>query len=271
MKAAPTTAMGTKARREQAGVLVSATLLAALLAVKVRPELAVTAHEFEAATLACAALALAAHLAGGLSRGGAFAAFVVAFTLWIGAGAMFLLPLLMTFMLTWLSTTIGRNRKLRLEAEERHGRDALQVLANSGAAALGAIFLRGVWAQFAIVAILAEAAADTVASEIGKAFGGAPRMITSRRKAEPGANGAVTWVGSVAGIAAALLVAACVTRTWPELWPFAPLAALAGVAGMLFDSLLGATLEPPLNNDAVNFLGTCFAAGLNCALLWKLH
>jgi len=40
--------------------------------------------------------------------------------------------------------------------------------------------------------------------------------------------------------------------------------AVAGVTGMLFDSLLGALFERKgyLNNDAVNFLGTVFAVGV---------
>jgi uncharacterized membrane protein len=43
--------------------------------------------------------------------------------------------------------------------------------------------------------------------------------------------------------------------------------ALAGFVGMLFDSLLGATLQRPgrLGNDAVNFLSTVFAAAVTLA------
>jgi uncharacterized membrane protein len=42
-----------------------------------------------------------------------------------------------------------------------------------------------------------------------------------------------------------------------------------GVFGLLFDSLLGATLERAgwLNNDGVNFLSTASAAGFALALL----
>jgi uncharacterized membrane protein len=42
-----------------------------------------------------------------------------------------------------------------------------------------------------------------------------------------------------------------------------PPMAVGAIAGMLFDSLLGATLEGKLlNNDAVNFLSTASAAAV---------
>jgi uncharacterized membrane protein len=45
---------------------------------------------------------------------------------------------------------------------------------------------------------------------------------------------------------------------------------IAGVAGMLFDSFLGAVFERKghLNNDAVNLLGTAFAVGIAWTFLF---
>jgi uncharacterized membrane protein len=57
------------------------------------------------------------------------------------------------------------------------------------------------------LAALTEATADTVSSEIGQAFGGRPVMVLSFRRVEPGADGAVTFVGSCAGVAGGALVA----------------------------------------------------------------
>ena len=47
-------------------------------------------------------------------------------------------------------------------------------------------------------------------------------------------------------------------------WRWAPIIALAGVLGMFFDSVLGATFENrgKMGNDAVNFVSTVFAADL---------
>jgi hypothetical protein len=57
------------------------------------------------------------------------------------------------------------------------------------------------------LAALAEAAADTVSSEIGQVLGGRPRMITNLRAVEPGSDGAVSVAGTVAGLVAAAIVA----------------------------------------------------------------
>jgi uncharacterized protein (TIGR00297 family) len=112
------------------------------------------------------------------------------------------------------------------------------------------------------LAALAEAAADTVSSEIGQVFGGRPRMMTTLRAVEPGRDGAMSLAGTLAGMAAAGVVAG--TGTWAlrgDRTMFA-VSCAGGVFGFLFDSLLGATLEERgwLNNDAVNFLATAAAA-----------
>ena len=57
------------------------------------------------------------------------------------------------------------------------------------------------------LAALVEATADTVSSEIGQAFGGRPVMVLSLKRVEVGTDGAVTLLGSGAGILAGALVA----------------------------------------------------------------
>ena len=186
------------------------------------------------------------------------------------------IPVLAVFLLAFAATRAGRARKEGMgNAEPRVGRSAAQVAANLGFAALvtnrlleGWVGAHG-WPTRAggglfvmALSALAEAAADTVSSELGQVLGGQPRMITTLRVVEPGRDGAISLAGTAAGVAAALVVSGL--GTWAVaggasmFW----MAAVGGVAGLIFDSLLGATLEQAgmLNNDAVNFLSTVCAA-----------
>jgi len=195
-------------------------------------------------------------------------------------------PTLGVGVLAFLSTRVGRRKKERLgTAEARRGRSASQIAANLGVAALIAIgpvqswLLDMRWPLHAAgsgvsllvmaIAALGEAAADTVSSEIGQVLGGRPRMITTLRAVEPGQDGAVSIVGTLAGIVAACLIAAVGTWALRGDWSFFALSAAGAVFGLFFDSLLGATFEAWgwINNDAVNFLSTASAAGFALGLV----
>jgi uncharacterized protein (TIGR00297 family) len=191
-------------------------------------------------------------------------------------------PVLAVFLLTFAATRVGRARKERLgTAELRVGRTASQVAANLGIAALVTNRMLKGWAGahglptraggvlFVLaLAALAEAAADTVSSELGQVLGGKPRMITTLRLVKPGNNGAVSVIGTLAGAGAAAVVAAAGTLALSGGVKMFGVAAIGGGCGLICDSVLGATLEQGgmLNNDAVNFLSTLCAA----AVAWGL-
>ena len=196
-----------------------------------------------------------------------------------------LAPLALLFVLTFLATRAGRRFNVTGGLAERlQGRSSAQVIANLGVAglsvsSLGFAFVmeagvyRGgsyykTWAFPAMMIMclsaLVEATADTVSSEIGQAFGGWPVMLLTLQRVAPGTDGAVTLLGSLAGVTGGTFVAA--VGMWAlRLRPFqAAIALLAGICGLFFDSLLGATLERRgwLGNDLVNFTSTLFAAVL---------
>jgi uncharacterized protein (TIGR00297 family) len=222
-----------------------------------------------AVTLGFAVLARALR---GVNRSGAPAGGLACFLLFAGAGPTAFATLATLFLMTWVSTRLGYRRKLALGlAEHREGRNAWQVLANLTVSALGSVVFSAtgnrVWLVAALAA-LGEAATDTVASEIGQYRNPDARLITTWERVPAGTDGGITAPGSIAGMAAGLVIAAVATvggmlpRT--QLW--IPVA--AGFAGMLIDSILGATLQRRgwINNQAVNFFATLAAAALAYAI-----
>lgn len=214
--------------------------------------------------------ALVARAMGAVTEGGAMAGVLVAFVLMLVAGLSGLFPLLTVFVLTVVTTRWGYARKQRLgAAERRRGRNASQILANLSAAALCALPV--LWLPkfssvllLAAMAALAEAAADTVSSELGQATANSAYMITDFRPVAIGTNGAISVEGTLSGCIAASIVAWVSAFAGIVPWQWTPIVAGAGVAGMFLDSVLGATWENTgkMGNDSVNFVSNVFAADL---------
>ncbi|MGA2988875.1 MAG: DUF92 domain-containing protein [Candidatus Korobacteraceae bacterium] len=217
------------------------------------------------------AFALAAWGLRAVTLSGALAGLALSTIICLAAGPPGFIAILTLFLLTFLATRFGYGRKLRQgTAELAHGRNGLQVLANLAVASM-TVFPLLFWHSLSWVllvgftAALAEEAADTVSSEIGQAL--SPRrtfLITTHERVDAGRDGAISFAGSLAGlIASGLMAAVCL---WFDLlvprWYW--MATLSGVAGMMLDSLLGATLERPgkLGNNSVNFVSTAFSAFL---------
>lgn len=162
---------------------------------------------------------------------------------WRGVG------LLLAFFISGSLLTKGAGRR----------RNARQVIANGGAAALAA--LAGGWTWFA--GALAAATADTWATEIGRFSPQAPRLITSRIRVPAGTDGGMTLLGTAGGIAGAGFMGG-LSYVLGQRGALA--VAIAGVVGMLMDSVLGATVQGKfrwMDNDAVNLAATL--AGAVCA------
>jgi len=183
--------------------------------------------------------------------------------------------------------------------ESATARTLRQVLANGGVAwglllvhalaPTNAPGLRG-GAYAGFLGALAAAAADTWATELGTRYGGKPSLLFGRGPVPKGTSGAVSLVGTGAGILGAGTVGAAAAATGAEaggtVATFVMMVTTAGVVGMILDSAAGATVEavpgsrpPPatvepqgenggawlekwkvLDNEAVNLMGTTAGA-----------
>lgn len=214
------------------------------------------------------AFALLGRVVRGVSLSGAIAGALICLILLCTAGPGAFLVLFSLFVVTWIATRLGRSRKQTLgTAERREGRTAAQVLANLSVAALcGLVYAMRADAMWlvAMVAAMAEVATDTVASECGQAFSREARLITTFQRVPAGTDGGISIAGTVFGIGAGIgislvgMVCGLVSMRW--LW----VPVVAGVLGMLADSVLGAWLERRrwLNNEQVNLTGTMIAAAI---------
>jgi uncharacterized protein (TIGR00297 family) len=225
--------------------------------------------------LVSAPLALLAWRVRALTFGGAAAGFACAVAIYLGAYLAGIAVVGAALLLTILSSRIGRTRTVALSiAEERGQRGPGNVLANCLVGAIGGLLaaLSTAWSGEAgaimIVTGIAAGASDTVASEVGKAFGGQLRAFPSFRAVPTGTPGAVSVAGTVAGIVAAAIIA------WPAvvLWLLpsdrVPLIVAACTLGSFIESALATRFEAAgtLDNDTLNFVNTACAAGL--AVWW---
>ena len=178
-------------------------------------------------------------------------------------------------------------------------RDIGQVVANGGVATLLAL-LHGLSSKQRVRAVLesgyigalATANADTWATELGVLSHQTPRLITTGAPTTKGTSGGITLAGTGAAAAGAFgegVFYKLIQRNAPLSIPAISL--LSGLAGSLFDSLLGATVQviyycptcqketeqrihkcgtPTIyhrgvhwmSNDVVNFFATLSGAGL---------
>ncbi|MBV9850007.1 MAG: DUF92 domain-containing protein [Armatimonadetes bacterium] len=206
--------------------------------------------QFPVGAILAALIALAACRARALTVGGALSAWAVG-TVVFGVGGWTWGAALVTFFVTSSALSRWRRRtKEKMGFEKGGRRDAGQVWANGGAAALCALLaLHGppAGAHLLFLAALAAANADTWATEIGAACGGTPRDLKTGRRVPPGTSGAVSGAGTAAACAGALLLG-CFAA--PQGAGAMAVVTLAGLVGALFDSLLGATLQAQWRDPA---------------------
>lgn len=202
-------------------------------------------------------IAYAAYRAHSLNLSGAFAAIFTG-TIIFGVGGWEWAVLLLTFFIT--SSALSRAfKKQKQNLDEKfskgHERDAGQVFGNGGVATFFAalhFFLPNSplpWIGFA--AALAAVNADTWATELGVLNPHPPRMITNPAKVvEKGTSGGISLYGTLASLAGsgvigllAAILAPQITSYELRITNYFLLITFSGLAGSLFDSFLGGTVQ----------------------------
>ena len=202
------------------------------------------------------AIAFLAYKARSLNTSGAVAATFTG-TIIFGVGGLPWAILLLTFFIS--SSALSRAFKKRKQGLDEkfskgHERDAAQVLANGGVAtlfaALGYFFPHQPWTWIGFAASLAAVNADTWATELGVLNPHPPRMITDLRKiVEKGTSGGISVYGTLASLTGSGLIALLAILLFPTdspvtaRWSLFLIITLAGLAGSLFDSFLGGTVQ----------------------------
>lgn len=166
------------------------------------------------------------------------------------------LLLIAFFVSSSLLTRYKESAKSEVAANFAKGgrRDIAQALANGGVASIAALIL-GVSHRFApiglaaLVGSLAEANADTWATELGTLAKRPPRLITTGREVIAGTSGGITPLGLIAAAVGAGLIGGLAALFRSD-WRLLPIGVIAGSIGALFDSVIGATVQAIYYSDA---------------------
>ena len=188
---------------------------------------------------------------------------LVAVCIFMGAGLHGILMLAAFFIMATIATSWKKGLKGKSHPEIRN---AAQVLANGGVAALCGLVMwlvpvQGYPLLVLLAAALSSAAADTLSSELGTVYGMRFYNIISFKPDERGRDGVISLEGTLIGIAGSTVIALIYVLFFGWSRAFWGVI-ISGTAGNLFDSVLGATLERKgyIKNNVVNFLNTAFAA-----------
>lgn len=205
---------------------------------------------------------------GKLTVAGAAMGGILGYLVYMGAGITGIAMMGAFFILGTAATgwKFQLKQNLHLEEKQKGKRNAGQVVANAGVAGLLGLLVvlfaeySGIF-RLMMAASLSSATADTLSSEMGNVYGRRFYNILSFKKDKRGLDGVVSLEGTLFGLAGSTIIAIVFSIGFGMdeyvLWII-----IAGTAGNIFDSLLGASFQRRhfLNNDLVNFLNTCVAA-----------
>ncbi len=185
-----------------------------------------------------------------LTVSGALAAVLLGFSVMWGLRIEGIVLFLVFFV---LSNLAGKLRKHQIsygrKVETKEGaRDWSQVFANGLMAAIASLWYLFSSNEVALVmfgASIAEAFSDTLAGEMGRISRSRPVSIITFRPVDSGMSGGVTAFGTMSGFAASAFIATLWALLFknPHTQAGASFICLAGFAGCIIDSLLGALVQ----------------------------
>ncbi|MDB5149494.1 MAG: hypothetical protein JWQ57_3514, partial [Mucilaginibacter sp.] len=171
----------------------------------------------------------------------------VAILVFAGAGFTGIAMMTTFFILGSAATSVQGEIKQDLNAAEKGGRTAGQVLANAGTAALCGILIlifpvHAYVLRLMMAASFASATADTLSSELGMVYGKRFFNIITLKPDIRGLDGVISTEGTLIGVAGSVIITVVYTvgMGWTAdlIW-----IVVAGTLGNLADSVLGAVLE----------------------------
>lgn len=226
-------------------------------------------------------------LASGLSLPGIGAAYVLGLLVWRAFGFQGFVTVCLYFAIGTAVTKVRMKQKEKEGiAEKRKGRRGPASVVGSGFAgalcSLVAISLGATSAsigslawvykllQLGFVASFCTKLSDTTSSEIGKAYGKATFLVTTLEAVPRGTEGAISLEGTLAGLAAAVLLAALALVCGEVSLAGAGVCVVASQIANYGESYIGATLQDKpgyewLNNDVVNVCNILTGAGVAMA------
>lgn len=224
------------------------------------------------AVLISSFIAIRAYRKNSLDVSGAFAGFFV-MVVHLSVNYRFGAMLLAFFFTSSKLTKMGEDRKRSIDADFKEGgqRNWIQVLSNGG---IATILVVAFWnftgsqdtclnskESYLITSLVGGMIGhysccngDTWSSELGVLSEAQPRLITTFKPVRRGTNGGITKAGLLAAAAAGCVIGlafvlpglftrSCTNDAFLKQLLVIPLSTLAGLAGSLIDSLLGATLQ----------------------------
>ncbi len=176
------------------------------------------------------------------------------------------------FLLGTAATKLGYPRKVSagVAQPDRGRRGAAHVIANC--AVPTALLLLGEY-PVAFVSAFAAALADTLGTEVGGLYGRKPFSLLDFRPLPVGTRGAISWPGSLAGLAGASVLGVLAVLLGLIPWSHLVIVVVAGMVGSLVESAvndLGRRRGFQLQHDFANALNTFVGALVALEIVYSL-